>query len=356
VTGIHQLLVSASPGDAVTDTTFAARQVLQQVGPSHIGAKYWDPVLDGQLLSFDQLTEQASPGDALLYHASIGEPGIVDYVQRWDGPVILQYHNMTPAAFFQGVDQTLAVRLTEGRLELAQLVGRADAAIADSHFNASELIELGYEDVRVVPLLMDVQGLLDAEPTASTMHHFAYNEGPVLFFLGQLLPHKRPDLLIRAYHLLVTFHRPDAHLVIAGPPRIPAFAEHLTRMCFELGLPRCWITGRVPRADLVAFYRSATAFVTASEHEGVCLPLIEAMGFGVPIIARACTAVPETLGGAGVLLPDDDDPGLLCEAMLEMIENEALRATCIAAGTARLAELRPEAAGDGLLAALADAL
>ena len=356
MTGIHQLLVSASRGDAVTDAAFAARQVLELVGPSKIGARYWDRALDGEVLGLDELCAVADAGDALIYHASIGEPGFVEFVQSWDGPVILQYHNMTPAAFFQEVDQTFAVRLTEGRLELAQLLGRVDASIAPSSFNAEELARLGYQDVRVVPLILDVQGLVDTEPTPSTMHHLAVSEGPVLFFLGQTLPHKRPDLLIRAYHLLVTYHRPDARLVMAGPPRVPAYAEHLGRMIFELNLPGCWLAGQVTRSDVVAFYRSATAFVTASEHEGVCLPLIEAMGFGVPVIARACTAIPETLGGAGLLLPDDAGPALMCEAMLAVIEDHDLHQDLVRAGRERLAQLRPEVAGAGLLAALADVL
>lgn len=357
MTRVHQLVVSASPGDAVTDSTLAARRVLDSVGsPSLVGAKYWDPTLHGEVLSLDDLVAAADPGDVLIYHAAIGEPGIVAYLQRWDGPLVLQYHNMTPASFFAGVDLDLAMRLEEGRLELVQLLGRVDAAIADSAYNAAELEAMGYTGVRVVPLLIDGQDLLGVEPSASTLHHFEVAGGPMLLYVGQLYPHKRPDLLLRAYHLLVTYHRPDVHLVMAGPQRIPAYADHLRRLVFELGLGRCWIAGRVSGGVLAAMYRSASVVVTASEHEGVCLPLVEAMSFGVPIVARACAAIPETLGRAGLLLPEDDDPGLLCEALLAVLEDHGLCSTLVDEGTRRLRELQPEAAGDDLLRALAEAL
>jgi glycosyltransferase involved in cell wall biosynthesis len=69
---------------------------------------------------------------------------------------------------------------------------------------------------------------------------------------------------------------------------------------------RFWFTGPVPDVDLAAFYRWADVYVSLSEHEGFCVPLVEAMAADVPVLAYAAGAVPETLGGAGVLFTPKD--------------------------------------------------
>jgi glycosyltransferase involved in cell wall biosynthesis len=243
--------------------------------------------------------------------------------------------------------------LDGGRRELAALSRRAVMALAASEFNAEDLRSLGYRNVRVSPLLLDVDRLQALEPNALTVNHFEQMvKGPVVLFVGQLLPHKRPDFLLQAYHALTTYLDPEAHLILVGSPRLPRYTAALELLVRELHLPRAWITGRVGDDELVAFYRRADLFVTASEHEGFCAPLLEAMAFDVPVLARSFAAIPETVQDAALLLAPDDGPLVMAEAMRLALEDDALRAGLVRRGRRRLAHFAPDAARAALVSHL----
>lgn len=355
---IHQVLVSASPGDAITNAAFQIRTLLRQVCRSEIYARYFSPTLAHEVLPLDQYDRNRRSGsskDIICLHASIGEPEVLSFIQRRSERLVVLYHNISPAAPFQEYDPAFAGILHEGRRELAELAPRADMALADSAFNAAELMALGYRDVRVSPLILDVERLLDIEPHEGVANHLKEQvDGPVLLFVGQLLPHKRPDLLLQAYHLLVTYLLPEAYIVLVGTGRLPVYRRALQAFIQELNLPRAWLTGGIADAELAAFYRGADLFVTASEHEGFCVPLIESMAFGVPVLARACGAIPETVDDAGLVLPPDDDPRLLAEAMALLLERRDLRTTFIDRGYRRVEDFAPDKARATLLAHLLD--
>ena len=355
---IHQVLVSASPGDAITNAAFELRSLLRRIGPSDIYARYFDPSLLGEvqpLAAFARRRRSPRPAaDLLVFHASIGEPEVASFIRERPERVVLVYHNISPAPVFLPYDPAFAGLLEGGRRELEQLRDRVAMAVGVSAYNAGELAALGFRNVRVAPLLVNPRALVATDPDPETDHHLRTQvRGPVLLFVGQLLPHKRPDLLLKAYHLLVTYGRPDAQLVLVGAGRLPRYRRALQLFAQELNLP-VWLAGSVTQAQLVAFYRRADAFVTASEHEGFCVPLVEAMAFGVPVIARAHGAVPETLGGAGLLLPAEDDPVLLAEAMAAVLDDRALHQDLVEGGHRRLAAFDPDEASAALLGHLVE--
>jgi glycosyltransferase involved in cell wall biosynthesis len=156
-------------------------------------------------------------------------------------------------------------------------------------------------------------------------------------------------LLLKAFHVLTTYLVPDARLVLVGASRLAPYGRALRRFATELNLSGVRFAGSVTEAGLATLFRRADALVTASEHEGFCVPLIEAMSFGVPIVARANAAIPETLGGAGLLLPGDAGPEILAEAMAEILTNNDLRGRLIGAGQARLTDLDPTRARETFL-------
>jgi glycosyltransferase involved in cell wall biosynthesis len=178
----------------------------------------------------------------------------------------------------------------------------------------------------------------------------------VILHVGQLLPHKRPDLLIRAFQLFTTYHHPSAALVIVGRPRSAAYHNLLEGLVRELNLANVWLTGGVSDAELVAAYRAATVFATMSEHEGFCVPLVEAMAFEIPILARRFGAIPETLDGAGLVLPPDGGPGLIAEAIAELVGNDHLRASLAIAARQRAEDYRLPVVSGRFLEALEDVL
>jgi len=333
---IHQIIVSASPGDAVTNTALAYQKLLEQKGPSLLFARYVDPRLDQTVRPLTAYEAEAKPDSLLIYHVSIGEPEVVRFLLGRHERLVLVYHNITPPEYFAEFDPGFAALLSGGRAELGLLRERADTALAVSAYNARELEALGYRDVRVSPLPVDVAALRATEPDPVTMQALDELDGPLLLYVGQLLPHKRPDLLLAAYHVLTTYLRPDAHLALLGPARLEAYHHALQTFSSELNLSGATITGWLAPEQLAAYYSKADVFVTMSEHEGFCVPLLEAMSFDVPVVARAFGAIPDTMGNAGLLLPPEEDPVLVAEALAEMLESDGLRKELIRRGQQRL--------------------
>ncbi|MEJ7764187.1 MAG: glycosyltransferase [Acidimicrobiales bacterium] len=356
MSSINQLVVSASAHDAITNCARNARDVLARVGPSRLVASHVQPGLEDEVEQLSQADDVAASGDPILYHAAIGDGEAHRFLDTHAGRVVVWYHNLTPSRHFAAFDPVLARLLSGGRSYLARLARRSTGAMAVSDYNARDLEQLGFTDVRVSPLLLDTGRLTAVEPDGPTHEHIQRLDGPVLLFVGQLLPHKRLDLLLKAYDLLVTHYVPEAHLVLVGPQRSPSYASAIRRLGEELHLPRLWLAGDVSDAELAAFHRGASLVVTASEHEGFCVPLVEAMAFGTPIVATANGAIADTLGDGGLLLPADAGAGLLCEALLAVLEDGGLRQDLVARSSRRLAAYDRSVAERRLLANLAELL
>jgi len=341
---IHQIIVSASPGDAVTNTALAFQKLLQRTGPSSLFARYVDPRLDQTVRPLTAYDADARPDGLLIYHVSIGEPEVVRFLLGRHERLILVYHNITPPEYFAPFDPGFADLLADGRSELELLRDRADTALAVSAYNALELKALGYRDVRLSPLPVDVAALRATEPDPATVQALDELDGPLILYVGQLLPHKRPDLLLQTYHVLTTYLRPDAHLALVGPARLEAYHKALQTFSSELNLYQAKMTGWLTPEQLAAYYTKANVFITMSEHEGFCVPLLEAMSFDVPVVARAFGAIPDTMGDAGLLLPPDEDPVLAAEALAEALASDGLRAELTRRGRQRLGAFDVETA------------
>jgi glycosyltransferase involved in cell wall biosynthesis len=135
---------------------------------------------------------------------------------------------------------------------------------------------------------------------------------------------------------------------------VPSYQLAITRYAKELNLYRSALLGWVSDAQLAALYRRASVFVTCSEHEGFCVPLLEAMAWDVPIVARDFAAIPETLGPAGLIVPQDSGPVLMAEAVGTVLSDERLRRSLVDAGRARLEAYDPDEARRTFLAALTE--
>lgn len=341
-------MATATPEDATTSSCLELRELLRRAGPSDLFARNIHAELADDVFSlaeYQRRSPRGSRDDVILLHLSIGEPDLFSFILDRPERVILVYRNISPAQSYLKFDAVFASLLEDGRQELAVLRDRVILALADSEYNARELVLAGYPDVRVSRLIFDPRARQTLVPDEAASHRLAGLGGPTLLFVGQLLPHKRPDLLMKAFHVLTTYLVPDARLLMVGHSRqVPSYRKALERFREELNLTWAFIEGSVSDPELVAYYRRADVFVTASEHEGFCVPLLEAMAFEVPILARACAAIPETLGDAGVLLPPDDDPVLMAEALAELIENGALRRELVVCGRTRLDAFDPDVA------------
>ena len=342
---IHQILVAAAAGDAITNAALEAQEaILTRGGPSRIFARFIEPALAGRVHPLSDYPRLAGshPEAVLLFHASIGQAEVTRFLLDRPEPLVIWYHNVSPAAPFAPYDPTFASLLEQGREELTALRERTVLALAVSAFNARDLAGLGFADVKVSPLIVEPRRLLGLTPHAETVEWQEAIDGKVLLFVGQLLPHKQPHVLLQAFHILVTYLLPEAHLFLVGAPRLPRYHEALQTFIQEMNLTHCGIIrSPVSPEELAAYFRRADAFVTLSEHEGFCVPLLEAMAFGTPIVARACGAVPETLAGAGVLIGPEDTAMVAAEAMFRVLTDGALRAALLSRGRDRLGDFEP---------------
>jgi L-malate glycosyltransferase len=275
----------------------------------------------------------------LLYQAAIGSP-VFDVLAARSEPKLVNYHNIAPAPLFHGWAPELCYELELGRAQLEWLAPETRFAIADSAFNESELVAAGYKETAVVPLLIDMTGseVHESEETSDRLHRAKVGGGADLLFVGKVSPHKAPHDLVKMLAVLRRLYDPSARLHLVGTPLGERYQAALLEFIDELGLADAvFVTGSVDVAQLESYYRAADVFVCASEHEGFCVPLIEAMGHGVPVVAYGVAAIPETVGEAGLVL-SQKDPLLFASAVARVLDDADLRHKLQRAGRERLAD------------------
>jgi len=341
---VHQVLSGAGPHDAITSEALAFRARFSSWGwggSDHAGQAV--PGLNGAFTPLSEL--RPGPDDVLLLHHSAWTPRLQELLAL-PGRKLVLYHNITPATWLWDDSPIVAAQCHVGREQLQTLVRAADAMAADSDFNAAELEALGAARTRVIPLLIDLERLGPKGPPAPGP--------PTILFVGRLSPHKRQDEVIRAFALYRRHRAPDARLTLVGDPLANSYAEHLRRLGDELAPRAVRIESGLEPSELGERYRSASAFLCLSEHEGFCIPLIEAFHFGLPVIARPSGAIPETASGAALLV-DDADLGVVAELLHLAISDEHLRAELARRGRERLTAFAPERVAERLMAAVEEA-
>ncbi len=346
MTAVHQFVPTLAPRDAVGGHYLAVQDTLRAAGyRSDIYAYEAKDEYKRLARPFTSFTGAPSAGGRgeptwLLYHSSVGS-SVADFVAARDEPLIVDYHNITPAAFFERWEPAVAGALMKGRRQLAELEARTDLGIADSAFNAHELSDLGYRRTSVVPILVDIAALDVAPPDASTLARLSdarAEGGADWLFVGRLAPNKAQHDLVKAFTAYRRLYDGRARLHLVGASSSHQYETALGAFVDALGIgDAVEITGGVGAGALAAYFATADVYVSVSEHEGFCVPLLEAMHHRVPIVAYAATAVPETLGDAGMLL-DAKDAYTVAAAVQRVVTDAALRDQMIAAGVTRLHE------------------
>jgi glycosyltransferase involved in cell wall biosynthesis len=263
---------------------------------------------------------------------------------RVRGVRVLQYHNITPAAFFAPYDPMLFRLAALGRQELMSLAGRVDLALGDSEFNTRELEALGFRETGVMPIAVNTDRIT-AAPRRPALERILGDGLINILFVGRIAPNKRIEDHIRLAELYKRYVDSYYRFIFVGRTDVvPRYYAQIRALVSELRMlpDRFWFTGAVPDEDLGAFYRWADVYVSLSEHEGFCVPLVEAMAADVPVLAYAAGAVPETLGGAGVLFTPKDLE-LAAEMMGMLVYDRPVRDAVIDGQRRRLAAFAPAA-------------
>jgi glycosyltransferase involved in cell wall biosynthesis len=332
---VHQWVPSAHQGDAVGDQARRLRDLCRDWGhESDLFAISVDPALDDDVHSWD--APEARDGDVTILHFATASPMSAAF-GRLPGTRILAYHNVTPARFFAPYDAGLARTSAIAREELAALADRVDLAVGASAYSCRELDALGFPRTQVLPILVDLDRLRIA-PGVPALERLLDDGFANILFVGRIAPQKRLDHHIHlAQHYMRYVDAYYRFIFVGRYDVVPGYFEAVQAMVQTFRIPseRFWFTGAVPEHELAAYYRHAHAYVSLSEHEGFCVPLVEAMAMDVPVLAYADTAVPETLGGAGVTF-QPKDLELAAELLGGLVYDEPFRNAVLAGQRTRV--------------------
>jgi glycosyltransferase involved in cell wall biosynthesis len=336
---VHQLLPDFVFGDAISQQAVAVRDLLRGLGfASEIFVKRREAGLAGEARSVDE--EEIESDAGLVYHHSIGSE-VTALAVAHRGPKCLVYHNVTPHEFFAPYRPGFAWLLEAGRASLARLARHFPCSAGVSPFNAAELSSFGFRDTVLLPNIVspDKWNVEADRALIERLQDGATN----LLFVGRVAPNKRQDKLVRVFAEYASLD-PDSRLVVAGEGHeFDPYLRHVRREIARLGLSdRVLITGRVAGAALLACYRAAHLYLSASEHEGFGVPLVEAMWFDVPVLAARAGAVADTVGDAALLFDAETDLREVARlAKLLARDDEKLRRRLVEAGRLRRESFTP---------------
>ncbi len=335
---VHQVLATLGYGDAIGHEVLGIQRTLQAAGyESEIFVETADRRLEHLTTDYREMVGNVSPEDVLVHHFSIGSRASrTSYALP--GRMALVYHNITPPEYFVGIHKDLVKQCFRGRRELTAYTRRCDLALGDSEYNRAELDALGFTRTGVLPVVPDFSHL-DVPPDTTTASDFDDGWTNVMF-VGRVIPNKKFEDVIRAFHVYRKSENPRSRLLLVGSyTGFERYLAMLNSLVASLGTPDVHFLGHVSNEQLTALYDVADLFLCASEHEGFCVPLIESFYKGVPVLAYAATAVPATMDGGGVLYTEKN-PFEIARLMSAILDAGDVEDGVLASQEAALARLR----------------
>jgi glycosyltransferase involved in cell wall biosynthesis len=322
---VDQLVPAFHRGDAIGDTAYHIKQYLESQGfQSDIYCLAHDQELATVAKPFTAFPEPL-PSDITILHFALPSPLTKAFIQL-PGRKVIIYHNITPHEFFAPFSKEMERISRTGREELKSLSSHVELSLADSEYNRQELAALGFKQTEVFPLFIDY------EKYKKPMSRFVYDlfkDGRTnILFVGRIVPNKRIDALIKVLFYYKKYISPLVRLIVVGKTSsLPKYYESLVQLADEFYLKpeEICFTGHIPDEEMYALYRASDVFLSLSEHEGFGLPFVESLVFDLPVVAYECTAVPYTLGNAGILINTNDRVELIGELIHTVATDDKLR-------------------------------
>ena len=344
---VHQVMATLAYGDAIGNEALGIRDVLTQAGyDSRIYVQTADPQLEELTEDYRDLIGDSHPNDILIHHFSIGSRASRIAFALPDR-MILVYHNITPPSYFVGVNETLVHQCYSGRRELHAYAARCDLALGDSEFNRRELEQMGFPRTDVLPVVPSFSHL-DVSPNRMLSSVFD-DERTNILFVGRTIPNKRIEDLIRSFHVYRAKYDSTSRLLLVGAHSgFGDYVASLYDLIATLGTPDVHLIGHVSDEELTALYDVADLFLSASEHEGFCVPLLEAFYKHIPVVAFSAAAVPATMDGGGVLY-EHKDPRHVASVMHTVLADVALQEEILRSQDAALDRMTRRSFADMLL-------
>jgi L-malate glycosyltransferase len=343
VNGVHHFVPVLHRGDAVGRHTLRLRDASRSRGlESHIYVDTIEPDTAGETRPVLSYPETAQPGDVVVYQFATAS-AMAPWLAGRREILVVNYHNITPPELMAPWDNHLALGQLRAQGDLRLLAPRAALAVADSAYNEAHLAEAGFVRTAVIApsANLDTVGAASADRPQRTD-----GVGARWLAVGRVSPNKALESTVAALAVARAHGDPAATLLVVGKPATDSYAAALRRYVAELGLSGAvTFTGHASDATVAAAYASADVLVVTSEHEGFCVPVVEAMSIGLPVVAFDQGALPEVLGAAGALV-GDKDPYALAAAIGALLANAPRRRAMAEAGRRRLAELDLSTAAD----------
>lgn len=321
---IIQLLPTISFGDAVGNDTIALKKVIEELGyETGIYSENIDERLPKKTAQKLSKLPKLNRNDVIIYHKSTGTEMSFE-LDKYDCRKIMIYHNITPPHFFSEYSLRSAELTKYGLEGMKYLSDKVDYCMADSEFNKQNLIDAGYKcPVDVRPILIPFEDYRK-KPGEAVIKK--YSDGWTnIIFVGRIAPNKKQEDVIRAFSYYKKRINEKSRLIFVGSyTGMESYYDRLKRYVKALDLDDVVFTGHIPFADILAYYHVADIFLCMSEHEGFCVPLVEAMFFDVPVIAYSSCAVPYTMGGSGAVI-DTKDPAEVAMLIDRIVNDKELK-------------------------------
>ena len=329
MTRIAVVTPSITTGDAVSNDVLGMYDVLKQLGhETRIYAEGW---------SFDKPKIWPAPkignflrgsSDLLIYHYSRGWDFGLELLRELKCRKVVRYHNVTPPEFSVKFSKDYARMCLEGRNQLPFIArSGCDLYMSDSAYNEQELLQEGVPESKsfVIPPFQQIDRLNAIEADREVLAGYRDGKANILM-VGRVAPNKGHPTLIEAFAAYHHDYNPKSRLLIVGKceTRLKAYNRLLFDLVRRFELQDSVVfAGEVSDSALKAFYMAANVFMTTSEHEGFCVPLVEAMSMGVPIVAYGSSAIPGTIDKAG-LIWNERNPYLLAESVNKIVKSESI--------------------------------
>jgi glycosyltransferase involved in cell wall biosynthesis len=299
---VHQFHPSVAYGDAIGNTIQELKIILTELGyKSEIFAQYIHPrVLN--VKNYSEYSKYSSPDNIIILHYSIGyDPEILNYFKSLPDKKILIYHNITPSGFFKGVNDIYEHSTRRGRDELSEFKKIITIALGVSQFNVDELRCAGFKNTDVLPIPVNFKRF-EIAGNSDIIKKYSDNSVNILT-VARISPNKKIEDVIKTFYFYKKAINPNSRLFLVGSSEgMETYYSQLIALIKRLQLEDVYFSGFVSDADLNAYYRISDVFITMSEHEGFCVPLLESMYFDLPVIANNSSAIPHTMGNAGILV------------------------------------------------------
>ena len=311
-------------GDAASDDCLAMAEVLIKNGQKVIISACTKNTPLKNFVAFDNLN--VNERDTIIFH-SFQHAKIVDCIQKSKAKKILRFHNITPPHFFEFWNNHLAQECQKEIDILKRIKTYFDFVICDSHFNQRDLEEIGFKcPSAILPILMDFSNKRKTikNKKISNLKNKSFQN---ILYTGRMAPNKKIEDILKTFSYYQKYYNSKSRLFLIGGSPCPFYTQMLKKYAQYLNIQNLYFTGEKSSSDdLLDYYQVADICISLSEHEGFCVPLVEAMYYQKPILAYNCAAIPETLKNCGFLIPQNKkNPLIIAGIINEILSNADLK-------------------------------